>query len=112
ILNDSDDETAVPFAWNDVSLHAVGANAVRVRIGRLDGRAVSLSVADVTGAPVLTVGSIASRPLSADQLGAVSGDAGALYGMEWVSPAPSGATETDWTPWSEVAEAVEGAVPG
>ncbi|MFE2282559.1 acyltransferase domain-containing protein, partial [Streptomyces sp. NPDC059454] len=80
ILNDGDGETVIPFAWNGVRLHAVGASAVRVRIGKLDGRAVTLSVADVTGAPVMSVGSMAGRPVSAGQLGAASGDAGALYG--------------------------------
>ncbi|MFJ8195262.1 type I polyketide synthase, partial [Streptomyces sp. NPDC096094] len=113
ILNDSDDETAVPFAWNDVSLHAVGAAAVRVRIGRLDGRAVSLSVADVTGAPVLTVGSIASRPLSADQFVSASADGGALYGTEWVLTAVDTTAEPAWAAWTEVGEGGEDAdVPG
>ncbi|MER7636638.1 SDR family NAD(P)-dependent oxidoreductase, partial [Streptomyces rochei] len=113
ILNDTDDETAVPFAWNDVSLHAVGAAAVRVRIGRLDGRAVSLSVADVTGAPVLTVGSIASRPLSADQFVTASADGGALYGTAWVPTAVDATEEPAWAAWPEVAEGGEDAdVPG
>ncbi|MFE1107868.1 SDR family NAD(P)-dependent oxidoreductase, partial [Streptomyces rochei] len=113
ILNDTDDETAVPFAWNDVSLHAVGAAAVRVRIGRLDGRAVSLSVADVTGAPVLTVGSIASRPLSADQFATASADGGALYGTAWVPTAVDATAEPAWAAWPEVAEGGEDAdVPG
>ncbi|MEU4310165.1 SDR family NAD(P)-dependent oxidoreductase, partial [Streptomyces rochei] len=113
ILNDTDDETAVPFAWNDVSLHAVGAAAVRVRIGRLDGRAVSLSVADVTGAPVLTVGSIASRPLSADQFVTASADGGALYGTAWVPTTVDATAEPAWAAWPEVAEGGEDAdVPG
>ncbi|MBQ1101296.1 polyketide synthase dehydratase domain-containing protein, partial [Streptomyces sp. b94] len=113
ILNDSDEETVVPFAWNDVSLHAVGAAAVRVRIDRLDGRAVSLSLADVTGAPVLTVGSIASRPFSADQFVFESADGGALYGTEWVPAAVDGTAEPAWAAWSEVAEGGdEAGVPG
>ncbi|MFJ7041658.1 SDR family NAD(P)-dependent oxidoreductase, partial [Streptomyces rochei] len=113
ILNDTDEETAVPFAWNDVSLHAVGAAAVRVRIGRLDGRAVSLSVADVTGAPVLTVGSIASRPLSADQFVTASADGGALYGTAWVPTTVDATAEPAWAAWPEVAEGGEDAdVPG
>ncbi|WP_237517869.1 hypothetical protein, partial [Streptomyces sp. SID7804] len=84
--------TVIPFAWNGVRLHAVGASAVRVRISKLDGRAVSLSVADMTGAPVMSVDSMASRPVSVGQLGAVSGDGGALYGVEWV-PGVSGARD-------------------
>ncbi|MBU7600896.1 SDR family NAD(P)-dependent oxidoreductase, partial [Streptomyces sp. P38-E01] len=111
ILNDVDGDTVVPFAWNNVSLHAVGATAVRVRVGKLDGNAVSLSVADVTGAPVLTVGSLASRPVSAEQLGAASGTAGALYGIEWVSVAAGVAGVPVWAEWSEVVES-GGVVPG
>ncbi|KOV28755.1 polyketide synthase dehydratase domain-containing protein, partial [Streptomyces sp. XY152] len=34
ILNDGEGETVIPFAWNGVRLHAVGASAVRVRIGK------------------------------------------------------------------------------
>ncbi|MYQ67521.1 MULTISPECIES: type I polyketide synthase, partial [unclassified Streptomyces] len=111
ILNDVDGDTVVPFAWNDVSLHAVGAAAVRVRVRKLDGNAVSLSIADVTGAPVLTVGSLASRPVSAEQLGAASGTAGALYGTEWVPVAASAAGAPEWAVWSEVVEP-GGEVPG
>ncbi|WP_437113398.1 SDR family NAD(P)-dependent oxidoreductase, partial [Streptomyces griseoviridis] len=113
ILNDDEGEgsgdTVVPFAWNDVSLHAVGAAAIRVRIGKLDGQAVSLSIADITGAPVMTVGSLASRPVSAEQLGAASG--GALYGTEWVAAATTGDSDSVWADWSEVAES-GGEVPG
>ncbi|KOV30151.1 hypothetical protein, partial [Streptomyces sp. XY152] len=103
-LNDGEGETVIPFAWNGVRLHAVGASAVRVRIGKLDGRAVTLSVADVTGAPVMSVGSMAGRPVSAGQLGVASGDAGALYGIEWV-PRAAGAAGATWTPWEDVAQA-------
>ncbi|MER6626008.1 type I polyketide synthase, partial [Streptomyces sp. NPDC000931] len=109
ILNDGEGETVIPFAWNGVRLHAVGASAVRVRIGKLGGRAVTLSVADVTGAPVMSVGSMAGRPVSADQLGAASGDVGALYGIEWV-PGVSGAPGAVWVPWDELSE--DGDIPG
>ncbi|WP_030872955.1 SDR family oxidoreductase, partial [Streptomyces sp. NRRL S-37] len=101
ILNDGEGETVIPFAWNGVRLHAVGASAVRIRIGKLDGRAVTLSVADVTGAPVMSVDSMASRPVSADQLGTASGDAGALYGIEWV-PGVMDAPAVAWASWEEL----------
>ncbi|MFD1670366.1 beta-ketoacyl synthase N-terminal-like domain-containing protein, partial [Streptomyces calvus] len=92
ILNDGDGdgdgdgegETVIPFAWNGVRLHAVGASAVRVRIDRSDDGGMRLAVADVSGAPVMSVGSMVGRPVSVGQLGAVSGDGGALYGVEWV----------------------------
>ncbi|WP_256082989.1 polyketide synthase dehydratase domain-containing protein, partial [Streptomyces sp. AVP053U2] len=106
ILNDGEGETVIPFAWNGVRLHAVGAAAVRVRIGKLDGSAVTLSVADVTGAPVMSVASMAGRPVSADQLGTASGDVGALYGIGWVRGA-AGAAGAAWMSWEEVAQAEE-----
>jgi acyl transferase domain-containing protein len=55
----------MPFAFADVSLHAAGASALRVRLRReLDG-ALSLAAADAAGAPVVSVGSLVTRPVSA-----------------------------------------------
>ncbi|MFE3743353.1 SDR family NAD(P)-dependent oxidoreductase, partial [Streptomyces sp. NPDC059134] len=108
ILNDStasdDGTTVIPFAWNRVSLHAVGAASVRVRIATADDGGMDIRVADVTGAPVLAVGSMVSRPVSAGQLGTTSDGSGALYGTEWVASTMSDDTEAEWTPWSEVAD--------
>ncbi|WP_159047046.1 type I polyketide synthase, partial [Streptomyces pactum] len=102
ILNDGGGETVIPFAWNGVRLHAAGAAAIRVRIGKLDGRAVSLSVADTTGAPVMSVASMAGRPVSVGQLGASAQESGALYGIEWM-PALSAASSEAWVSWEDVA---------
>ncbi|RWZ73242.1 SDR family NAD(P)-dependent oxidoreductase, partial [Streptomyces albidoflavus] len=118
ILNDSNDsndssdnaeggsgETVIPFAWNRVALHAVGAAAVRVRIATAADGGMDIRVADVTGALVLTVGSMVSRTVSADQLGAAPRDAGALYAPEWVPATWLDGTDTAWAAWSQVAEA-------
>src|SRR5690606_35233306 len=43
------------FAWSRVTLHAQGANAVRVRIALAGEDAVSVSVADSVGRPVASV---------------------------------------------------------
>ncbi|MFD5307885.1 SDR family NAD(P)-dependent oxidoreductase, partial [Streptomyces rochei] len=118
ILNDSTDPghedddggTVIPFAWNDVSLHAVGAAAVRVRIATAEDGGMDIRVADVTGAPVLTVGSMVGRPVSTEQLGAVPGETGALYGITWVPDTGKSGADARWIPWSEVADAA-GAVP-
>ncbi|MER6625974.1 beta-ketoacyl synthase N-terminal-like domain-containing protein, partial [Streptomyces sp. NPDC000931] len=110
ILNDGEGETVIPFAWNGVRLHAVGASAVRVRIGESDDGGMRLAIADATGAPVMSVGSMVGRPVSVGQLGTASGDAGALYGIEWV-PGDSAAPAADvtWTLWEELP--VDGEVP-
>ncbi|MFB6984411.1 SDR family oxidoreductase, partial [Streptomyces scopuliridis] len=87
----------VPFSWSGVSLQASGASSVRVRLtGGADG-AVSIAVADVTGAPVASVESLAMRALSAEALddeGALTRDA--LFRLDWtpMSATSAGTSET------------------
>ncbi|MFJ5156007.1 acyltransferase domain-containing protein, partial [Streptomyces sp. NPDC088353] len=54
----------LPVAWRGVRLHAVGATALRVRIGSADDGALTLTAADVTGAPVLTADAVVVRRLT------------------------------------------------
>ncbi|KJK55293.1 type I polyketide synthase, partial [Saccharothrix sp. ST-888] len=56
-------EVLVPFAWTGVSLHAVGASFVRVRISHPGKDTLALRFADATGAPVATVRGLVSRPV-------------------------------------------------
>ncbi|MEY9969559.1 acyl transferase domain-containing protein/thioesterase domain-containing protein/acyl carrier protein [Streptacidiphilus sp. MAP12-16] len=63
-------QARLPFAWSGVSLHAAGASTLRVRIAPQGPDAVSLAVADGTGAPVASVESLVLRPFAADQLSA------------------------------------------
>ncbi|WP_320774774.1 beta-ketoacyl synthase N-terminal-like domain-containing protein, partial [Streptomyces sp. CRN 30] len=51
----------LPFAWQDVTLHATGATEARVRLTPAGDDAVALAVADTTGAPVASVGSLVLR---------------------------------------------------
>ncbi|WP_443075047.1 type I polyketide synthase [Streptomyces sp. NBC_01435] len=75
--------TPVPFAWSGVSLHAVGARALRVRIVP-DGRGgVTVDLFDEAGLPVASVESLVLREVSPEQL-AVRDDADSLFGVEWV----------------------------
>ncbi|MGW5708875.1 type I polyketide synthase [Streptomyces olivaceus] len=59
----ADARLALPFAYRDVALHAGGAAALRVHIAPADAGtdAVTLRLADATGAPVATVGAVVSR---------------------------------------------------
>ncbi|MCU1681129.1 MAG: 3-ketoacyl-ACP reductase, partial [Amycolatopsis sp.] len=82
IIQGSGKDTVIPFVWNDVSLHAVGASAVRVRLTRVE-HGMALAVADVTGRPVLSVGSMAGRPVSVEQLVAGATSRDPLFGIEW-----------------------------
>ncbi|MFI1044138.1 type I polyketide synthase, partial [Streptomyces hygroscopicus] len=81
----------LPFQWNGVTLRAKGASALRVQVSPADGEAVALSVADSTGAPVITVDSLAVRPVRPEQLAAIGGAShhrDALFGVDWVEPRP------------------------
>ncbi|WP_203798808.1 type I polyketide synthase, partial [Actinoplanes couchii] len=67
------DRGVVPFAWQDVTLHATGASTVRVHVARTGDDSVRVAVADPAGAPIATVGSLtlrraAAAPVAADDL--------------------------------------------
>ena len=65
-------QTMLPFCWRGVSLHAGGAGRVRARFTALGADAMSVEVADAAGLPVLTVRSLVTRPMSAEQLQAAA----------------------------------------
>ncbi|MFD9702976.1 SDR family NAD(P)-dependent oxidoreductase [Lentzea sp. NPDC059081] len=74
-------EAMLPFVWNDVTLHAEGATALRVRVRPAGEDDLSLDLADATGAAVASVRSVLSRPV-----GAVGGSGGdSLLRTDWVA---------------------------
>ncbi|MGW7008843.1 SDR family NAD(P)-dependent oxidoreductase, partial [Streptomyces sp. NPDC054933] len=79
----------LPLSWRGVVLHASGASTLRVRIAPAGTDTMSLTAADETGTPVVSVAAVALRPLSADQLAAVQAAAGrtarhdALFRLSW-----------------------------
>ncbi|MCX4690361.1 SDR family NAD(P)-dependent oxidoreductase [Kitasatospora purpeofusca] len=88
-------EGRLPFSWNGVTLHATGADAIRVRLAPAGPDAVTLAVADATGAPVATVDALVLRP--AGTVGVVGADRAPqgrrhqdLYTTEWVTAPPRG----------------------
>ncbi|BBY09919.1 polyketide synthase [Mycobacterium marseillense] len=84
----------VPFSWQQVSLHAAGAAAVRARIARVSPSAVSIELADGLGLPVLSVASMVARPVTDQQLLAAVSNAGPdrLFELIW-SAQPSSAVQ-------------------
>ncbi|GFG95734.1 type I polyketide synthase [Mycobacterium timonense] len=84
----------VPFSWQQVSLHAAGAAAVRARIARVSASAVSIELADGLGLPVLSVASMVARPVTDQQLLAAVSNAGPdrLFELIW-SAQPSSAVQ-------------------
>jgi acyl transferase domain-containing protein/NADPH:quinone reductase-like Zn-dependent oxidoreductase/acyl carrier protein len=91
-------EGRMPFAWRGVSLHAAGASTLRARLWQDTSGGLSIVAADATGAPVLSVESLAFRPVATGQLAAARGGAAdALYGVEWVlAPALDAASAGRW----------------
>ena len=58
---------AMPFSWKGVSLSTSGARALRVAL-RSEGDRLSLQIADEVGAPLAQVDSLATRPVSSEQM--------------------------------------------
>ncbi|MED7948532.1 type I polyketide synthase [Streptomyces sp. BE303] len=86
-----DGAARLPFAFNGVRLHAVGARSLRVRLTAGEGaETVRLHAADEAGLPVLDVDALAVRPVTADRTGAAP-DA-PLYTLDWTDAGvPAGA---------------------
>ncbi|MET8162615.1 SDR family NAD(P)-dependent oxidoreductase [Sphaerisporangium sp. NPDC005289] len=87
----------IPFNWNGVTLHAAGATALRVRLRRLDGEAVTrLDLTDPAGRPVASVETLTARPLAPEQLGGAVSTRW-LYEVAWRALDERGPAETDET---------------
>ncbi|OBA64063.1 polyketide synthase [Mycobacterium sp. 1100029.7] len=99
-------DVVLPFSWQEVSLHAAGASAVRVRIAPSGPSAVSIELADGLGLPVLSVGTMVARPVTEQQLRAAVSSPGPdrLFEVVW-SPAAA-ATGTDPAPVYQLLESV------
>ncbi|MCQ4196858.1 polyketide synthase dehydratase domain-containing protein [Streptomyces parvulus] len=96
----------LPFAWNGLELHAAGASALRIRLSTAGPGAVTLEAADETGGPVVSLGSLVSRPVSADQLESATDSAVAesLFQVDWTE-APAAHPAPDAPTWAQVATA-------
>nr|AXL06288.1 polyketide synthase [uncultured bacterium] len=90
-------KSVMPFSWNRLALHAVGAAGLRVRIAPGGPDALTVEAADETGAPVLTMDSLILREVALDQLDTTR--TSSLYRVDWLelptvdSPAPSAPAE-------------------
>ncbi|WP_086821073.1 type I polyketide synthase [Allokutzneria sp. NRRL B-24872] len=62
-LAEQDSQVRVPFSWNGVSIGTTSVRKLRVRLSPLGGGAVSLVATDVDGTPVISVDSLATRPI-------------------------------------------------
>ncbi|WP_280362788.1 type I polyketide synthase [Nocardia wallacei] len=83
--DDTGETLLLPFSWSGVRLTGPGVTRVRARISPTGPDTVTVTVADESGRPVLTVENLRSRPVSAAQL--VSGAAAHLHGLHWIEQA-------------------------
>ncbi|MFF0732032.1 SDR family NAD(P)-dependent oxidoreductase [Streptomyces chartreusis] len=96
VLHAAGDDTAadtirLPFAWSGASLHAGGADTLRVRIEPGGSGTYALHAADTVGAPVMSVESLALRPVAKDRLRSAPRLHDALYAVDWTPvTAPDG----------------------
>ncbi|WP_418953451.1 type I polyketide synthase [Streptomyces cinnabarinus] len=98
-----DGELRLPYAWSDVALTAVGAVAARVRLSPAGPDAVAIDVADGAGRAVARVGSLALRPVRAEQLVAAVGAVNdGLFALRW-NPVPAASPGTSGA-WAVVGE--------
>nr|WP_265296535.1 type I polyketide synthase [Streptomyces sp. SHP 1-2] len=90
LVGTTGERVLLPFAWNGVRLHRTGATALRVRLAPAGPDAMSLDVAEATGAPVASVASLRARPVSVEQLRAASraGVGDALFRVDWTPAEP------------------------
>ncbi|MFG2639143.1 SDR family NAD(P)-dependent oxidoreductase, partial [Streptomyces sp. NPDC048362] len=80
----------LPFAWTGVRLHALGGGTLRVRLAPTADGAVSVSVADPAGRPVLTADALVMRPVDPRRLAGLAHRSDALFTVDW-TPVPLGA---------------------
>nr|AXL06741.1 type I polyketide synthase [uncultured bacterium] len=80
------DEPALrqPCGWSGLVLHAAGASVLRVRLAPGGPGAVSLAAADGAGGLVVSVDSVVSRAVPAEQLGTAAAEhRDSLFQVEW-----------------------------
>ncbi|MER5640772.1 type I polyketide synthase [Kitasatospora sp. NPDC002227] len=84
LLDDGRTTTRLPFAWTGVSLAAGGAGGLRVRLAAAGPDAITLDVADSTGAPVASVEQLVFRAIDPAQLAAArTKPVDSLHLVEW-----------------------------
>jgi polyketide synthase 12 len=84
-------QAQLPFSWSGVTLSASGACSLRVQLSRVatagsegGSQGVSLRASDHSGAPILTVRSLLTRPVSPAQLAGIGGvRRNPLYRLDW-----------------------------
>ncbi len=104
------DDLLLPFAWNDVSLHAVGCSSLRVHMSPAGERSISLTLSDGEGMTVARVGSLALRQFSGERIGGEPAGQDSLFAVEW-TPLEDILEEQLETGWAIVAHGGSELIP-
>ncbi|MEV5887688.1 SDR family NAD(P)-dependent oxidoreductase, partial [Streptomyces sp. NPDC052020] len=102
----------LPFAWSGVTVHAAGATALRVRVTSHGLDEASVLAADATGAPVISIRSLAARAVGAEQLtaGGAGDGADALLRPTWSERAEWPAAEESAGDWAVIGTAADAGI--
>lgn len=87
--------TRLPFEWEGVSLHAVGATRLRARITRAGDDTVAVALMDGSGSCIGGVDSLRLQGVSPDRLRLAATGDNTLYGLDWVAFTPPEASTVD-----------------
>ncbi|WP_243713448.1 type I polyketide synthase, partial [Actinomadura sp. 6K520] len=94
-----DEPVQLPFVWQDVSLHATGATAVRAHLRTTGDGQYRITVTDVQGQLVASVGLLGTRSIDPAELSiSDTGARGPLFRRLW-EPLKLGATSTKARPY-------------
>ncbi|NKY88125.1 type I polyketide synthase [Nocardia veterana] len=104
LLATDGETTMLPFAWQDLALHATGATAVRVRLTPEGVDGFSVTVGDEAGRPVLTARRVLGRAIAPDQLTIPAPENNSLWRVEWNPIEPGSDAGTPWATWETVTE--------
>ncbi|MER5362059.1 SDR family NAD(P)-dependent oxidoreductase [Streptomyces sp. NPDC002785] len=103
----------LPFAWNGVALHASGACALRVKVTPAGPDAFTLEATDPAGLPVMSVKTLAFRPVSADQLRTGPAAHDRLFHLDWTPvPLPEASPEPPHTVLADLTDIQTAEGPG
>jgi acyl transferase domain-containing protein/NAD(P)-dependent dehydrogenase (short-subunit alcohol dehydrogenase family)/acyl carrier protein len=95
---EEDGEARLPFSFGPARLRAGGASSLRVKLAPTGEGAVAIAAADQTGEPVISISSLATRPVDPAQLRAAgAGQRDSLFELQW---SPAAAREGDFTPFA------------
>ena len=78
----------LPFSWSDVTLEATGAVSLRVHLSLTGPDTIALTCTDPTGAAVVAVRSLTTRPITSAQLTGATAAGQSIFQVLW-KPLPA-----------------------